>query len=412
MTKQNTVYRDEEGNEILDFNPDDYEKYQGSDEDDSVFDSNGNNIDVGADKKQKFSDLKGSSKTDKIFSYKSKVDSLITQGKDIKSKFIKEAGLVETDDAQRLMEEAFSKINLIKNRKTGFLALSERILPNFANKFIQDSALKIDQEIRNQKDITEVSKELFGFIKSNQDDVEHSAVQFVLIKNQMIETLDLLSEEARELESLKDDPELNEIDLFNIERILTLISNNILTFKASLLDINASQNIAMQCISHIDQMLPTIENSLNDSLAINAFLHKIEQLKTSFTTIAKVTSEIQDNNSVSINNAIRTSGDFEDLISNNVNSINKNIESKTKLAIEMKKQGEKQQALGIELRNAIVTANESLDDNANLQVFSSADDVGNFYVPQRIDLNNTLGNKKAKKEVQEENVVVVKKVRK
>ena len=297
------------------------------------------------------------------------------------------------------MKEAFEKINTLRTKKTGFLAVADRLLPGPINKFIQNSAMRVEQEVRNSKDIVDVSNELFDLMKNKQDDVESSVVKFTDIKEQMTYTVKELSKQARELEEVKNSEELSEMDVFNAERILTLISNNILTFQENIQNINAAQNMAMQCIMHIDQMLPTIENSMKDSLAINAFLNKISNFKESFTTIAEVTNQIQDSNSESIHSMIRSTGDFENLLETNVQGIQKRTKAKKQLALEMKDQGAKEKQLGARLRNAIVDAHEAMDGETQAPVFLDGDEVGDYYVPERIDIGHQLENKKKEKNV-------------
>jgi hypothetical protein len=363
-------------------------------------------------KPRSFQDLAKSKEGKAIFKVKDQVDNLINKGKDIKDTFIKEANLVETEEAENLMKEAFSKINDLRTRKTGFLAVADRLLPGPINKFVQNSAMKVEQEVRNNKDIVDVSNDLFDLMKNKQNEVENSAVKFTDIKDQMTTTIKELSEQARELVEVKESEELTDAEKFNAERILTLISSNILTFQENVQNINAAQNMAMQCIMHIDQMLPTIENSMKDSLAINGFLNKISNFKDSFTTIAEVTNQIQDSNSESIHNMIRKTGDFEALLETNVKGIEKRTKAKQQLALEMKDQSTKEKQLGAKLRNAIVDAHDAMSGEEQAPVFLDGDDVGDYYVPERIDLSNQLGHNKsttAKKKVVRK---VVRKVKK
>lgn len=361
-----------------------------------------------SNKKRSFADLASSEDAKSIFKVKDNVDNLINEGKNIKDVFIKEANLLETEEAERLMREAFEKVEDLRDRKTGFLAISDKYLPESVNKLVQTAAMKAEQKTRNDKDIVQISDDLFGLMKKKQEDVENTAVKFIDIKNQMEKTVLQLSQEAKELELVKNNGDLSENDIWNAERVLTLISNNILTFKENIQNINAAQNMAMQCIMHIDQMLPTIENSMKDSLAVNGFLDKINKFKNNFTVIAEITNKIQDNNSESIHNMIRSTGDFDKILQTNIKGIERRTEAKARLTLEMKEQSTKDKQSAARLRNAIVDAQESMNKN-QAEVFLDGEEVGEYYVPQRIDLNNQLENNPSKKTVRKVKKVVIKK---
>ena len=103
----------------------------------------------------------------------------------------------------------------------------------------------------------------------------------VVLKDERVRIagIDTPESRTRDLEEKKLDENVTEMETQNIERLITIISSNILMFKENIQNINAAQNISHQCVLHIDQMLPTIENSMTDSLAISAFLGKINNFK-------------------------------------------------------------------------------------------------------------------------------------
>lgn len=387
------VYVDENGNEV-DSSEEAFEEV--------LVDEDGNIIDVEQEeirqqRSRSFEDLARNDKERDIFKVKTEIDNLINTGKDLKKTFFKEAQLVETEEAEKLMAEAFAQIEEIQTQKKGFLGFSEKWLPSPINNFVQTSAIKIKEEERKRQDIVEITESLFGALQTKQEEVEASTVQFTQIKDQMKKTVSELEAKARYLEEKKRDEDVTEMETQNIERLITIISSNILMFKENIQNINAAQNISHQCVLHIDQMLPTIENSMTDSLAISAFLGKINNFKQGFTTVANVTNKIQQSNSDKIHNMIKNTGDFEELLSESVRGIENRSKERDQLSLEMKKQEHRNEQKHIELRNTIADSLEKMSDEDQSTIFKSEDDVADYYVPSKIDVGNRLADKASQK---------------
>ena len=393
------VYVDEDGNEV-DSVEEAFEEV--------LVDQDGNVIDeqqeeeVRQQRSRSFEDLARNDNERDIFKVKTEIDNLINTGKDLKKSFFKEAQLVETEEAEKLMAEAFAQIEEIQTQKKGFLGFSEKWLPSPINNFVQSSAIKIKEEERKRQDIVEITESLFGALQTKQEEVEASTVQFTQIKQQMMKTVEELEVKARYLEEKKLDEEITEMETQNIERLITIISSNILMFKENIQNINAAQNISHQCVLHIDQMLPTIENSMTDSLAISAFLGKISNFKEGFTTVASVTNKIQQSNSDKIHNMIKNTGDFEELLSESVRGIENRAKEREQLSLEMKKQEHRNEQKHIELRNTIADSLEKMSDEDQSTIFKSEDDVADYYVPSKIDVGNRLANKGSQQEPQKD----------
>ena len=378
------VYVDEDGNEV-----------DAPVVEDIVVDQEGNIVEEEPEVQSKpsFEDLARNDNERDIFKVKTDIDKLINNGKELKKEFFKEAQLVETEEAERLMAEAFAQIEEIQTQKKGFLGFSDKYLPAPINNFVQGTSMKIKEEERKRQDIVEITSNLFGALETKQEEVESSTVQFTQIKEQMKNTVAELEAKARYLEEKKSEPEVSEMELQNIERLITIISSNILMFKENIQNINAAQNISHQCVLHIDQMLPTIENSMTDSLAISAFLGKINNFKEGFTTVANVTNKIQQSNSDRIHNMIKNTGDFEELLSESVRGIENRSKEREQLSLEMKKQEQRNEQKHIELRNTISDSLEKMSGEDQSSVFKSDDDVADYYVPSKIDVGNRLDNK-------------------
>lgn len=380
------VYVDEDGNEV-----------DSPEVEEVVIDQNGNIVEEVEEEevrtKPSFEDLARNENEKDIFKVKTDIDRLINNGKELKKEFFKEAQLVETEEAERLMAEAFAQIEEIQTQKKGFLGFSDKYLPSTINNFVQSSAMKIKEEERKRQDIVEITSSLFGALETKQEEVESSTVQFTQIKEQMRQTVAELESKARYLEEKKAAPDVSEIELQNVERLITIISSNILMFKENIQNINAAQNISHQCVLHIDQMLPTIENSMTDSLAISAFLGKINNFKEGFTTVANVTNKIQQSNSDRIHSMIKNTGDFEELLSESVRGIENRSKEREQLSLEMKKQEQRNEQKHIELRNTISDSLEKMSGEDQSTVFKSDDDVADYYVPSKIDVGNRLDNK-------------------
>jgi enamine deaminase RidA (YjgF/YER057c/UK114 family) len=351
------------------------------------------------EQKHTFQDSMNTKGGDSIFKAKTNVDAFIKKGNVIKDKFIKEANLVETEEAEEMLNAAFEKIKELRTRKTGVLKWADKLLPSVASDFINKTTLKIEQEKRNNLDIVDTSNELFGLIKEKQENVEQAAYKFNDIKNQMKATLESLSEEAATLDALIKSEELDEMEIYNANRVINIISSNILIFRENIEQINASQNVAQQCIMHIDQMLPTIENSMKDSLAVNGFLNKINNLKDSFMTIADVTNQISENNSENINNIVRKASDFEELLESNVKNIENRTKNRKALKLEMQGQHQKQLALDSKIRDTIVSSMESMDEESKTPIFNDSEEVAKHFVPEKINLSGQLENKKTVRKV-------------
>lgn len=387
------VYVDENGNEVnLDENS--FEEAL-VDQDGNVIEES--NEEIHQKKSHSFEDLARNDNERDIFKIKTEIDNLINTGKDLKKTFFKEAQLVETEEAEKLMSEAFAQIEEIQTQKKGLLGFSEKWLPSPINNFVQTSAIKIKEEERKRQDIVEITESLFGALQTKQEEVESSTIQFTQIKDQMKKTVSELESKARYLEEKKNEEEVTEMETQNIERLITIISSNILMFKENIQNINAAQNISHQCVLHIDQMLPTIENSMTDSLAISAFLVKINNFKEGFTTVANVTNKIQQSNSDKIHNMIKNTGDFEELLSESVRGIENRSKERSQLSLEMKKQEERNEQKHIELRNTIADSLEKISDEDQSTIFQSEDDVAEHYIPSKINVGNRLTNKESQK---------------
>lgn len=384
-------------------------------------DENGNIIeesileeDLSKKDKYSFEDLASNDNEKNIFRIKDDIDKLLNNGKDLKKKFFEEAELVETEEAERLMDEAFRQIEEIRTKKTGVLAFSEKYLPSPVNNFIQSSAIKIKEEERKRQDIVEITTNLFSALETKQNEVESSTIKFSKIKEQMLKTVSELEEKARYLENERNKEGTTELEAQNIERLITIVSSNILMFKENIQNINAAQNISHQCVLHIDQMLPTIENSMTDSLAISAFLSKINNFKDSFSTVASVTNQIQQSNSDRIHTMIKETGDFEELLTESVKGIENRAKERKALGLEMKKQEEKNAIKHIQLRNTIADSLEDMVSEEQASVFKSDDDVAEAYIPSKIDIGNRLTDESnasnVKKTVRQVKKVVKKKV--
>jgi hypothetical protein len=398
------VYVDEEGNEI----EDDSDVDVLIDQDGKVIENEYDEVEEKS-RNRAFEDLARNDNERDIFKIKTEIDNLINNGKELKKEFFKEAQLVETEEAERLMAEAFAQIENIQTQKKGILGFSEKWLPNPINNFVQSSAIKIKEEERKRQDIVEITGSLFGSLKTKQDDVESSTIKFTDIKGHMKNTVSELEKKARYLEEKKNEEDISEMEMQNVERLITIISSNILMFKENIQNINAAQNISHQCVLHIDQMLPTIENSMTDSLAISAFLGKINNFKEGFTTVANVTNKIQQSNSDRIHSMIKNTGDFEELLTESVRGIEQRSKERQQLSIEMKKQDVRNEQKHIELRNTIADSLEQMSDEDQSTVFKSEDDVGEYYVPSKIDVGNRLSNKSNKEEPNSTSKVIRKK---
>ncbi len=304
-------------------------------------------------------------------SFHDEINSILKKSESAKMKIAGDLDFETSNDADMLLRDAFARIEDIKKAKaTGLAALP------FVGTFIRSAKVKLEEEQRKQQSIQEVIEKTFKSLDDKKDKAVNTAIQFMSIKKEIKESIEELTERCIFLESIIADETTDEATRFNVRRLLTMIAANMAVLEENVANINAAQNMCQDIVIKIEQMLPTIKNTLVDGLAINAFLDKLTTFKDSFTDISKLTNSIQEINAENINSMILKNTNWDEMFQEQIQGTASRTQNRKKLALELQKAEQKNLRNELLLQNTITENLKNIEEvNLTSNIFKDMEEV-------------------------------------
>lgn len=326
-------------------------------------------------------------------SFHEEINSILKKSEKAKMKIAGDLDFETNNEADALLRDAFARIEDIKNAKAKGLAS----LPVIGT-FIRTAKSKLEEEQRKQQSIQEVIENTFKSLDNKKDKAVNTANQFMTIKKEIKESIEELKERCIFLETVISDENTDEATRFNVTRLLTMIAANMAVLEENVANINAAQNMCQDIVLKIEQMLPTIKNTLVDGLAINSFLDKLTSFKDSFTDISRLTNNIQEINAENINAMILKNTNWDEMFQEQIQGTATRTQNRKKLAIEVQRLEQKN------LKNELLLQHTLTENLKNIQevndssvIFKDMEEVQEgeerkVYIPE-FQNGNLLGKK-------------------
>lgn len=304
-------------------------------------------------------------------SFHDEINSILRKSENAKLKIAGDLDFETSNEADTLLRDAFARIEDIKKAKaTGFAALP------VIGTFIRTAKSKLEEEQRKQQSIQEVIENTFKSLDNKKDKAVNTAIQFMNIKKEIKDSIAELTERCIFLESIIADDSTDEGTRFNVRRLLTMIAANMAVLEENVANINAAQNMCQDIVIKIEQMLPTIKNTLVDGLAINAFLDKLTTFKDSFTSISKLTNSIQEINAENINSMILKNANWDEMFQEQIQGTASRTQNRKKLALELSKAEQKNFKNELLLQHTITENLKNIEDvNSTSNIFRDMEEV-------------------------------------
>ncbi len=326
-------------------------------------------------------------------SFHEDINSILKKSEKAKMRIAGDLDFETNNEADALLRDAFARIEDIRNAKAKGIAA----LPVIGT-FIRSAKSKLEEENRKQQSIQEVIENTFKSLDDKKNKAVHTANQFINIKQEIKDSIQELKERCMFLESIIADEDTDEMTKFNVTRLLTMIAANMAVLEENVANINAAQNMCQDIVLKIEQMLPTIKNTLVDGLAINSFLEKLTSFKDSFTDISKLTNNIQEINAENINSLILKNTDWNELFNENIKGIENRTKNRQKVALEVQKLEQANNKNQLLLQHTITENLKNIQQvNDSSVIFRDMEEVQEgeerkVYVPD-FQSNNLLGKK-------------------
>jgi len=326
-------------------------------------------------------------------SFHEEINSILKKSEKAKMKIAGDLDFETNNEADALLRDAFARIEDIKNAKAKGLAS----LPVIGT-FIRTAKSKLEEEQRKQQSIQEVIENTFKSLDNKKDKAVNTANQFMTIKKEIKESIEELKERCIFLETVISDENTDEATRFNVTRLLTMIAANMAVLEENVANINAAQNMCQDIVLKIEQMLPTIKNTLVDGLAINSFLDKLTAFKDSFTNISKLTNNIQEINAENINAMILKNTNWDDMFQEQIQGTATRTQNRKKLAIEVQRLEQKNLKNEMLLQHTITENLKNIQEvNDSSVIFKDMEEVQEgeerkVYIPE-FQTGNLLGKK-------------------
>ncbi len=326
-------------------------------------------------------------------SFHEEINSILKKSEKAKMKIAGDLDFETNNEADALLRDAFARIEDIKNAKAKGLAS----LPVIGT-FIRTAKSKLEEEQRKQQSIQEVIENTFKSLDNKKDKAVNTANQFMTIKKEIKESIEELKERCIFLETVISDENTDEATRFNVTRLLTMIAANMAVLEENVANINAAQNMCQDIVLKIEQMLPTIKNTLVDGLAINSFLDKLTAFKDSFTDISKLTNNIQEINAENINAMILKNTNWDDMFQEQIQGTATRTQNRKKLAIEVQRLEQKNLKNELLLQHTITENLKNIQEvNDSSVIFKDMEEVQEgeerkVYIPE-FQTGNLLGKK-------------------
>lgn len=326
-------------------------------------------------------------------SFHEEINSILKKSEKAKMKIAGDLDFETNNEADALLRDAFARIEDIKNAKAKGLAS----LPVIGT-FIRTAKSKLEEEQRKQQSIQEVIENTFKSLDNKKDKAVNTANQFMIIKKEIKESIEELKERCIFLETVISDENTDEATRFNVTRLLTMIAANMAVLEENVANINAAQNMCQDIVLKIEQMLPTIKNTLIDGLAINSFLDKLTAFKDSFTDISRLTNNIQEINAENINAMILKNTNWDEMFQENIQGTATRTQNRKKLAVEVQRLEQKNLKNELLLQHTLTENLKNIQEvNESSVIFKDMEEVQEgkerkVYIPE-FQTGNLLGKK-------------------